>query len=361
MTAVISDLENLEHKEAKNFNIPKKCLVTIPSFIGDAVLITPLLVNLRMNFGIEVQIDIVAKSGIAKLLKNNNFVNRVYSQEKISNNTKFLQKRGYDTILLFNFPFNWAFAAYCAKIPQRVGFSLDRLGIKPLRIWEKAITHIVQSTTISALQHQIEVYLNTLKDLGLKKFVIFPSININEKAVFKAKKLLNNIKNKTILIHATAGSIGKELDLKFWANTIKEISNIGGYEFICVGTEKDKHIYNKISQISEVKIHNFCGKTNLQETVGVLKEIDTVITLDTSIAHLAAVAETPNIIVIYGPTNEKKWKPMSKTSRVFQVYKDLQCRPCITRFCSNKECLNSINPSDITDIIKEIGLSANLS
>jgi hypothetical protein len=49
-----------------------------------------------------------------------------------------------------------------------------------------------------------------------------------------------------------------------------------------------------------------------------------------------------------------QWRPYAPKSKIFQVYTNIPCRPCITRTCVHKKCLKEIYPEHITDILGEI-------
>ena len=84
--------------------------------------------------------------------------------------------------------------------------------------------------------------------------------------------------------------------------------------------------------------------------------MDLIITIDTAVSHLAGVANSRNIIIIYGPTNQYQWRPYAPNSNIQQIYLDLPCRPCITRFCTHKNCLKQLSAKKIINAIDKIKL-----
>ena len=51
------------------FEIPQKSLILLPKFLGDILLLTPILRNLKYNFGPKSQIDVVCDKSHHNLLK----------------------------------------------------------------------------------------------------------------------------------------------------------------------------------------------------------------------------------------------------------------------------------------------------
>jgi len=334
------------------FKIPEKALIVLPNFIGDVILFTPVLRNLRYNFGKKAKIDAVINSNMHNLLETLPYIDDFYLLEtQITNKISFLKEKNYDTILLFNFPFLWALASYRTKINQRVSFNLERIGLNYPPVWQDLITHFVRSTPIDDKTPQREVYLNILRDLDLTIFDNHTEINLTKADINKANKLIKDIPRPHILIHAASGSPGKNWDYKNWTEILKYLKNKYNCDFISTGTKFEAAIYDYLSAQSGVKIHNLCGKTTLRETLALYSHLDLVITLDSSPAHLAAAANTKNIIIIYGPTNEAQWLPYSQESNIQQVYLDLACRPCMTRLCHHRKCLNELNPELVIEAI----------
>jgi ADP-heptose:LPS heptosyltransferase len=344
-----------QKKDAAPFNIPKKVLLILPDFIGDVLLITPVIRNLRYNLGDSVVIDIIGNSNSKNLLETLPYHNNIYiEQKKIGFKKSFLKKHNYDSIYLFNFRFFWAWAVYQTKTPQRIGFSLEKLGLENIFLWQNFLTHIIKSSTVYDKKHQIDIYLKLLKELNFKINDNYPEVILAQNDINKAKILLNQITAPRCMIHITAGSPGKQWNYENWFSVIKYLNKKYSFSILATGSEADKKVYDRLSAQTGIHITNFCGQTSIRETIALYKHINLAITLDTSAAHFAAAAGTKNIIVIYGPTNEFQWKPYTQSSYVQQICLNLECRPCITRMCRNRKCINSITPEMIIDAVGNI-------
>ncbi|MFH0702833.1 MAG: glycosyltransferase family 9 protein [bacterium] len=337
----------------KVFKIPEKALIVLPDFIGDTVLLIPVLRNLRYNFNENTSIDLIGNKNVINLLETLPFFDNFYLN-KVTNKLSFLKKQKYDTIFLFNFQLSWTIFSCQAKVSQRISFNLERIGFKSLPLWRNLITHFINSTPINDKKPQKEVYLNVLKDLNLKIFDEYIDVKLTNKDLDKAKELLENIPKPRISIHVTAGSPGKQWDIKNWIIILKYLKNKYNGGFISMGAESEKNIYDYLADQSGIKLNNLCGKTTIRETLALYQDLDLMITIDTASAHLAALANTKNIIIIYGPTNESQWNPYTLSSNIKQVYLNLPCRPCLTRFCRHKNCLRLLKPSEIINITDKI-------
>ena len=70
---------------------------------------------------------------------------------------------------------------------------------------------------------------------------------------------------------------------------------------------------------------DLCGKTTLREAAGLIARARGFVGIDTGLAHIAAAAGTPTL-VLFGATSEIKNRP--RGPRVKVLTRDLDCRPC---------------------------------
>jgi len=337
------------------FKIPEKVLVVLPGFVGDVILFTPMLRNIRRNIGINKTLDVICTKNVVNIIEPLSYIDQIHTEEfNTKDKIDFLKNEGYDTVFLFNFPFWWARACYKAAVKQRVSFDLHRLGIDNIFIWQKFITHQLPSTSVKDHKHQSDVYLDTLKSINMQVYDRHFEVKLTKNDLDKAEELVRNLDGLKILINITAGSPGKAWPVKNWLEIIKYLKNSFNCSIIATGTSREKGIYDLLASESGIQITNLCGQTTIRETISLYKSLDLVITVDTASAHFAAIADAKNIIVIYGPTNHLQWAPRSDVSNIYQVYVDLPCRPCITRTCSHRNCINKLTPEMVIKSIKSI-------
>jgi heptosyltransferase-2 len=86
-----------------------------------------------------------------------------------------------------------------------------------------------------------------------------------------------------------------------------------------------------------------------------LEHADVVIGNDSGVLHLAAAVQRP-IVAIFGPTNDRAWRPYPPDAERHQVVAEaLACRPCIHRGfsfgtpqgCPARTCLHLIQPEAV--------------
>lgn len=352
---------------------PRKVLVVPSRFIGDAILMTPFLQNLAVlsaRGGKEAfEVHLLATRTTACLFEGFPGVSRVILESFGSSSaglTDFLRVEEYDTVFFCRYAPYLERAAVRAGVAQRVGFDLARLGVRGLNRHANHLTHTIPSTSLKDLRPQVEIYLDILRWLGFQEQVSL----INDKRLFcpleerdyqEALSLLveggatlsPTQTGPRVLIHATAGSPGKCWPWEYWASLLKHLYAGWQTAVFAVGTEKEAPYYNTLAEDSGVPIAVLCGKTSVRQSIALLGMMDLVITLDTSVAHMAAAAKTPRMIVLYGPTNASKWVPWAEAETFLQqIQHPLPCQPCLARTCATKPCIRKLTVEKVLEAVE---------
>lgn len=349
--------EGLTMAEIRPFELPKKALIVPTRFIGDNILLIPFLKNLSHNMGANGKIDVVATPATAPLYRTLPYINDVLLEiTELKSPQKYLEENAYDTIIMCRYAPVWSRAAQNAGIEQRVGYDLERLGIHRLQRWGQSLTHVIPSTPMFDTRPQVEIYLDILRYLGLDVVSDDLKCELTHGDRAKAKELLAQLPEgrPRILIHAGSGSPGKNWPIENWAQLMGILAPRYNPVFIAVGGNGEASLYKPLEE--QFEFYNFCGKSNLRESIALMEEVDLVISLDTSVAHMATLAEVPRLVVLYGPTNHAQWRPWTKNIRtqLQQVYLDLKCRPCLARTCENKRCVMEVTPEHVLMAVEKL-------
>lgn len=341
---------------ARTFALPKKALLVPSLFIGDNILLTPFIRALRQNLGPEAELDIVTPRATGALFDTNPHLNRIWIEKEgsLRRPKVFLESRKYDTVFFCRYSIAWGRAALQAGISQRVGFNLERIGIQRFSHWGRCLTHSLPSSSIYDSRPQAEIYLEMLNRLGLADDGLALECPLTEADREKAARLLDSLSHRPkVLIHAASGSPGKQWPLENWQALLREIRDRWDPIFVAIGGKGEAPQYQALEE--EFNLANWCGQTNLRESIALLQGMDLVITLDTSIAHLAALAGTPRLVVMYGPTNERQWRPMIQPgAHLEQVYLNLPCRPCMARTCEHRGCVLRLGPAQVLLAVERV-------
>lgn len=322
----------------------KNILVRMPNWIGDLIMATAVLEELKKKYP-KAKITAMCLKANCPLLQNNPFIDEILAFEKCSIFSKKgaflikeLKEKKFDMGILLTNSFSSAYFFYGAKIPLRVGYKMHfrsfLLNIKRRFPKEK--------------QHLVETYLDLLKSLSINASAS-PKIFLSKNAQDSAKKTLKEIGyrgEKLIGVNpfAAYGS-AKCWPLERFLK-IAEVLASEGFFVVFFGSKKDK-----ISFVEKPNIVNLVGKTDLEELSALIKECHLFLTNDSGPMHIAAALNVP-LLALFGSTDEKQTGPY-KTGRI--IKKKTLCSPCFQRVCKRDfACMLNIETKEVIETIKQM-------
>lgn len=332
-----------------NFKDTKKILLIKPRGIGDIVLSTIILDDLKKTFP-SSEIHYLTESFAKDALANNPFVAKVHTMEKTEFVLKVahrLRKEKFDLIIdLWSNPRS-AQITFLTHAKYRVGFSYRG----------RRYAYNILGTSEKGEHHSAEHNLELLKALGIKAtskrihFYVSEEENNWSKDFIKA----NFSSGKKIIgIIPSGGWPSKRCDAAKWVEICTAIKQKYDAAFLILwgrGDENDaNHIKSNLKEdailIPEVKI----GKLS-----SLIKNCDLVIANDSGPMHISAVLGVPTL-GIFGPTNPKAHGPYSPNSD-YVIKEDLHCIICNKLECPyNHECMTHLPVSEVLKKINNIKL-----
>lgn len=303
---------------------PQNILIVQTAFIGDVILITPLIRAVAELYP-QAKIDVMVVSEAVKLLENNPYVNEVIVDDKRKNillsTLQLIRKnriKNYDLAISPHSSFRTHLILYFSHIPERIGFNRGSAA------WmlTKKVEHPVGP-------HKIVKNLGLLKPLSEREFDLQTELFPSEKDRQKAEKLLQPLSGKTIIAVAP-GSIWqtKCWEPNSYISLCRKLID-SGYAIVLIGGESDKLISNEIENAlgkNNANLINLAGVTNLLESAAVIKKCSLMICNDSGAMHIANAMDT-RVFAFFGPTVQRfGYYPYRHGDRVFEV--DLECRPC---------------------------------
>ena len=194
-----------------------KILVIRYRFIGDTLLTVPFLRNLRRanpNAQIDMLVAPVSGEIIEKCPYVDNFLyfdtTRKHRYENSSREkknfwyyVKFLKERGYDKAYVLKRSLSSAFLAFCARIPERIGFDTECRGFL-----------LTKRVKYDDSKHEINCFLDVLNADGITDCDEYLENWIEPAEKKKVNEYLStklpDITLKRVLVHATSGNRNKE-------------------------------------------------------------------------------------------------------------------------------------------------------
>jgi lipopolysaccharide heptosyltransferase II len=325
----------------------KKILCIKPRGIGDVVLSTIVIDNLKQHFP-SATIDYLTEPFITPALQYNPNINKVITMGKSEFSLKVafrIKKEKYDLILdLWSNPRS-AQITFLSGVKYRVGFAYRG----------RKYAYNILATSGRGREHAAEHNLELLKALNVpvisKNIQYFVS---KEDDNFGKDFIENNFsKGKKIVgIIPAGGWESKRCDAIKWVEICKAISDKYRSNFLILwgpGDEKDSQsIKNSIPDLAVL-----APETTLQQMSGLIKNCHLVLANDSGPMHISAALGIPTL-GIFGPTSPYGHRPYSQSSDYIHK-EDLFCLMCNKLICPYKhECMLQLPVENVMEKVKKI-------
>jgi heptosyltransferase-2 len=291
-----------------------KILVIALAGIGDALLATPLIHELRANFP-DATIDALVKERGAKdLLETNPHLNRVL-YKNLWHCSKFegfrfflsLRKNGYDVSINAHPQSRMVYriAARIIGAPLRISHEYECFN------WlDRKLVNQVLPQDYS--RHSIENNFDALPLIGGKVKLPHHEIEIfltpDEETWAEEFLAKNKLAGKRILgVHVGSGGT-KNLPLKRWplknyAGLTRRLNkDLPDIHVLLFGGPEETKDHQVVLAQSNRDLTMEAKTQNLRQTASLMKRCSAFLSVDTALMHLAAAVKAPNQIVIEAPT-----------------------------------------------------------
>ncbi len=288
-----------------------RILIILASGIGNSILFSPTLRELRKKYPLS-EIDLYAyKESFAEPFKNSPLINNVYVQKDLRTLYR-LRKNRYD-ICVTSFPSNkWQFNLFSyltgAKIRATHSYKVGKL---------KTLSFL-QNRKVLANEnlHDVEQNLNLLSLLDvkmpLKKELLFHvDAKNNDFAIDFIKN--NNLKGKYLIgIHPGSGPLEFKRDPeKKFVEKVEQIKNKNKFVLI-FGGEEETEIKKKLKEMVE---NSIIVNENLKNTAALIKKCKHFVSNDTGLMHIAVAMGVPVTVFSKG-TNLTRTSPFTKNAEI---------------------------------------------
>ncbi|GAB6074819.1 putative lipopolysaccharide heptosyltransferase III [Nautilia lithotrophica] len=341
--------------------------------IGDVLLTTPLIKNLKLNFS-DAKIDVVVNKGTEAMLKHNPDINEVYTYnrdeykklplvKRLIKEYKFLRSfKNYDIVINTTEGDRGAFIAKFSNAKIKVGYP-----VKKNRMLKNVFNFQMPKPPL--LRHIIENNLDAVrvleKDIYEKRVYIY----WNEEDEKKVKELLPE--TKFVHIHPVSRWLFKCIKDELMAKIIDFIKS-KGYEVVITASPDKKEIkkVDAILSYCKSKPLNLSGKLSLNQVAYLSNKSKLFVGVDTAVMHMAAAVDTP-VVAFFGPSGAFNWGPwdnelmesgyMKKNGiqtmgKHIVIQHDWDCIPCGKDGCDGSkisDCLMQFDMEKIYKIIEE--------
>ncbi len=330
---------------------PQKILVRMPNWIGDLVMATPVLTDLRKAFP-KASITAMCKSPNCELLKKDEAIDELFCFTRPSND--FLRRQDlrdiiakiragkYDTGILLTHSFSSAWWFWQGGVKRRIGYSAHFRGFlltDPLSFSKEK-------------EHQVVTYKRLLQPLGVPISETGPRLFVSEKEIEESKTLLYQrgyVSGKKLIginPGATYGSAKCWPPERFRALAMRLMLETDAF-VVFFGDSFTADLVKEISHGLPERVIDLAGVTSLRELACLIKDCTVLVTNDSGPMHMAAAFKVP-LVALFGSTDEELTGPYGQKESV--IHKHVQCSPCFKRVCPiDFPCMKEITVDEVVD------------
>jgi heptosyltransferase-2 len=329
-----------------------RILVAGPAWVGDMVMAQSLFITLK-NVQQDCRIDVLAPAWTFSLLERMPEVAKAivmpFSRgqfgllERIKLGRKLRDEAYHQAILL---PNTWksALVPYFAGIPTRTGYIREcRWGLlnDARKLDKSLLTMTVQRF----------VALGLPATAPLPPECPVPALFIGQNRQNTVVEKFNLMRSENILALCPGAEYGSA---KRWpASYFAEVARhkiAQGWQVWLFGSDKEKQAAGQINNEASGKCIDFTGRTSLAEAVDLMSLVNTVVTNDSGLMHVAAALDK-KVIALYGSSDPNFTPPLSAKAHVISL--NLDCSPCFKRECplGHTRCLTELKPDQVINVI----------
>jgi len=297
----------------------KRILVIQTAFLGDVILATPVISELKRLFP-NAQLDMLVKKGNESLLLNNPHLHELHVLNKSEGKWKAIfalikefRKNEYDLVInLHRFGSSGLITAL-SKGKKKYGFRKNPFSL----LYSKRFDHKIGDGT-----HEVERNLSVIAEFGAKKRVrpeLFPS-----KKDFEA--ITEYVSSNYYCIAPASVWFTKQLPKEKWIELLGKLDPEATVYIL--GAPNDKELGEDILNVSNhSRVLNLAGKLSLLQSAALMKSAKRSYVNDSGPLHLAS-SMNANVTAFFCSTVPNfGFGPLSDDSEIKQV-EGLDCRPC---------------------------------
>lgn len=339
----------------------KKILVIRTDRIGDVLLSTPVLSNLRTAFP-KAYIAIMVSPYARDIVEGNPYIDEVIIYDKNNEHkgwlstlkfASMLKKKKFDLALVLHPTNRSHIIPFLARIRMRVGYDRNL----PFLLTKK-IPHLKQL----GKKHERDYCLDMLWQLGIKTESQMPFMPIKEESEIWADRMLASFnldlkKEKIVAMHPGASCPSKRWPPQYFANLAKSLIRDNSVKIAVIAASDNEQFGRQlVDLIGSASVIDLVGKTTLSELASFLKRCCLFISNDSGPVHIASALGTP-VISIFGRNqaglSPKRWGPLGKQDKV--AHKDIGCDICLAHNCKKDFlCLKSLTSEEVSELAQSI-------
>ena len=332
-----------------------KILVIGPSWVGDTMLMQPMLVRLKQRYP-DSQIDVLAPPWTETLLQAipevhrvviNPFPHGALELKQRYRLGKQLREARYDQAIVLPNSLKSALVPYFAHIPLRTGF------VGEMRY---GLLNDARSLNKARLPLMVQRFAQLAEQAGddIPRPLPDPVLSVTDWQRDAVLHKLGLTLDKSVAIFCPGAEYGpaKRWPVPYFAEIAQRLQK-HGFSVWIIGSAKDREIAENIVALGNQASRNLCGSTDLGDAIALLSCAQLVISNDSGLMHLAAALDKP-MLALFGSSSPKFTPPLSPHAQILKL--DLECSPCFKRECplGHFNCMVQLTPELVWKKIEQI-------
>ncbi len=334
---------------------PRNIIVRMPNWIGDLVMATPILSDLKKAYP-QARLTAMCRSPVAELLREAPEIDELFCFSKASGFNRReelrsvvgkLRSGGYDLGILLTHSFSSAWWFWIGGVQNRIGYRSNARNC--------FLTQALPFPKQMESQHLVTTYKMLLEPLSIPLSTTAPKLYVSAQEVAAARALLKNyhVPEGATLVGinpgAAYGTAKCWLPERFREVTEKLLQNKELY-IVYFGDVASAHLVEGICADLPERVINLAARTTLRELSSLISICNVLLTNDSGPMHIADALGVP-IVALFGSTSEIITGPYRSPGVV--IHKHVPCSPCYQRVCPiDFPCMKQIESSEVYEAVR---------
>lgn len=336
---------------------PENIIVRMPNWLGDLVMATPVLTDLR-NHWPKAKITAMCQGAVGDVLQEDPHLDEILKFKRPSgwihraehgDIIQPLRQGRYDLGILLTNSFSSAWWFWRGHVKNRIGYATHLRSC----LLDDAIPFPVEKDS----QHLVKTYKMLLEPLGIPVSLTSPKLYVTEQEKLKVREWLDKVEIKPddILVGinpgAAYGSAKCWLPDRFKKVTQQLLGN-PHIKILFFGDKSGAPLVNDIcAGLPAERVINLAGKTTLRELVAFIQACHIFLTNDSGPMHIASALGVP-LLALFGSTSDVTTGPYEGG---MVIHKHVPCSPCYRRVCPiDFRCMKGIGVEEVYNDLQEL-------
>lgn len=298
----------------------KRILIIQTAFLGDVILATPVMSELKRIFP-TAEIDVLVKKGNESLLQNNPNLNYIITFDKsngkyraIKRLIKQIRSREYDLVINLQRFGSSGLITVLSGAKKKYGFKKNPFSFA----YSKKFEHEIGNG-----KHEVERNLSVIREFG--------AASSKRPELYPTKAHFDKIKPYTVkpffCLAPASVWFTKQLPKEKWIQLIDKLAE-EGIVFL-LGGKDDSNLCDAIISSCEGKnVQSLAGQLNLLESAALMSKAKRNFVNDSGPLHLASAMNAPVTAYFCSTVPAFGFGPLSEDSEIKETAEKLDCRPC---------------------------------